>query len=99
MAQPLTGLPLIDAFEDDDELWAGDASEPPGSKDKRGTVGQLRERVQAAYFGASDPGASDDETQGYRILSMGLNVSTDAVFICIDPSEGAAVWLQLAVES
>ena len=39
-----------------------------------------------------NPGPNDDETQGYSILSFWLNVVSDSVFVCTDPTTGAAVW-------
>ena len=39
-----------------------------------------------------DPGPFNDETQGYGILSLCLNTVSGAVFVCTDPTAGAAIW-------
>lgn len=44
------------------------------------------------YSGTSDPGASDDNTQGHVAGITGVNTSTGDMFICLDASTGAAVW-------
>lgn len=43
----------------------------------------------------TDPGASDDISEGYDVLSEWLNVSDGGVFKCVDATEGAAVWQEV----
>lgn len=42
----------------------------------------------------TDPGASDDSTQGYQVLSRWVNTSTKELWLCLDATEGAAEWAQ-----
>jgi hypothetical protein len=56
--------------------------------DATGKVIRRRANNQAA----SDPTASNDNTQGYEILSRWVNTSSDEEFVCLDASTGAAVW-------
>lgn len=44
------------------------------------------------YSGTSDPGSSNDNTQNYRIGSLGRNTNTGRYFICVNANTGAAVW-------
>ena len=47
----------------------------------------------------SDPGASNDNTEGYEVLSLWLNTSSGAFFRATDVSTGAAVWQEIAADS
>lgn len=40
----------------------------------------------------SDPGTGDDEDDFYGYYSRWVNTNTDTLFICTDPTAGAAVW-------
>lgn len=40
----------------------------------------------------ADPAASNDSSQGYEVGSTWVNVSAGRAFVCVDASEGAAVW-------
>ena len=42
--------------------------------------------------GTADPGASNDESEGYEVGSWWINTSTGDAFVCLDASAGAAVW-------
>ena len=44
------------------------------------------------YSASTDPGAANDNTQGYAAGSIGVNTGTGRAFICRDASTGAAVW-------
>ncbi len=44
------------------------------------------------YSGTSDPGSSNDNTQNYRIGSLGRNTNTGRYFVCVNANTGAAVW-------
>lgn len=52
--------------------------------------------VLKAYVASSDPGAANDNTQGYAAGSVGLNSSTGAAFRCLSAGTGVAVWLRQA---
>ena len=42
-----------------------------------------------------DPTVNDDSGDGYAVGSYWVNTSTDNIFICLDATEGAAVWNSL----
>lgn len=44
------------------------------------------------YTATTNPGTSNDITQGYKVGSEWLNTSTGKWYKCRDISEGAAVW-------
>ena len=48
------------------------------------------------HFTTSDPTVNDDLDEGYEINSQWVNTTDDAVFICTDTTNGAAVWKELA---
>lgn len=41
----------------------------------------------------SDPGVTDDSDDGYNTGSIWVNTTSDTVFICVDDSVGAAIWV------
>jgi hypothetical protein len=53
--------------------------------------------AQRLYTSTSDPGASNDSTQGYAAGSLGINTSTGRVFVCRSNVASAAVWNALAL--
>lgn len=57
--------------------------------------GAVKQTLNAALDNMSataDPTVNDDVTFGYTVGSHWYNVSTDEVFVCLDDSDGAAVW-------
>ncbi len=52
------------------------------------------------YAGTATPGVSDDETDGYSVGSVWVNTTATPheVYRCVDPTEGAAVWLNTSLE-
>lgn len=44
---------------------------------------------------ASDPTVNDDVDDGHLAGNEWINTSTDAVFRCVDPAPGAAVWVRI----
>lgn len=44
------------------------------------------------FMATSDPTANDDSGDGYEVGSLWVNITSDAGFICVDASSGAAVW-------
>ena len=53
--------------------------------------------IRSAPKVTSDPTVSDDTTKGYTVGSYWFNTSSGNTFVCIDPSEGAAVWRESSV--
>lgn len=43
----------------------------------------------------TDPGTADSSASGYGVGSVWVNTATDHVFMCVDASAGAAVWVQV----
>ena len=43
----------------------------------------------------TNPGVGDDTGDGYSPGSLWINVTTDAGFLCMDATLGAAIWLQI----
>jgi hypothetical protein len=48
------------------------------------------------YVSSSNPGASNDNTQGYAAGSYGVNSATGRAFVCRSASTNAAIWAPLA---
>jgi hypothetical protein len=46
----------------------------------------------------SDPDVTNDVTEGYAVLSIWINQSTNEMFKCLNNAEGAAVWGQTTLE-
>lgn len=47
------------------------------------------------YDATVDPDANDDSVDGYEVGSKWVNVSSGAIFILVDPTATAAVWVRL----
>lgn len=45
---------------------------------------------------AADPTATDDGTDGYSVGSIWVNTSTNTIFMCADPTNSSAVWVQIS---
>lgn len=57
--------------------------------------------IQTAYHrdnldATTDPGATNDETEGYCTGSHWMNLTLDKAFICFDATEDAAVWKEVS---
>ena len=50
--------------------------------------------VKNNYVATTNPGTSDDGTQGYRVGSKWINTSTTEIYVCISAATGNAVWEQ-----
>jgi hypothetical protein len=65
------------------------------------TVDELGELAltQNELAGAAAPTVADDETDGYSVGSVWVDTTSDpeAVYMCVDPTEGAAVWKKLSM--
>lgn len=47
---------------------------------------------QHRFDATSNPATTDDTTKGYQVGSIWVNLTTDAIYICADATEDAAVW-------
>lgn len=52
-------------------------------------------RTRRLHVAATNPGASDDSTQGFGIFSLWINTATSQVWICTAAAAGSATWLDL----
>jgi hypothetical protein len=43
------------------------------------------------------PGVSNDTTEGYSVGSVWIDVTNDKAYVCLDITEGAAVWTEITV--
>lgn len=79
-----------------DEIIIRDASETATgvAKDKRMLLRHaVRQIARCAFIDeSSDPGPTNDETEGYRVGNFGLNLATGEMFVCKDATEDNAVW-------
>lgn len=87
------GYYILDAVE----LRTGDTEIEIAAESRWTFARQILQRRQTLDIlhnpsAAADPTAADDASEGYSELSMWLNTATDEVFVCTDPSPGAAVW-------
>lgn len=46
-----------------------------------------------------DPAITDDNQTGYFVGSIWVNTTDASVFVCLDPSTGAAVWVRVAASN
>jgi len=54
----------------------------------------LAAQPQNNFAGDGAPDADNDETEGYSVGSVWVDITNDASYTCADASEGAAVWLE-----
>lgn len=50
---------------------------------------------QSNLTATTNPTSGSDNTQGYSLGSTWVNTSTNAFFVCVNASTGAAVWIQI----
>ena len=41
------------------------------------------------------PAVTNDTTEGYAVNSLWIDVTNDKAYICVDASDGAAVWIEI----
>lgn len=70
-----------------DELWAELTGASAG-------VAAIADPLYARkWLKSADPTVDDDTSTGYSKTDLWLNQATSSLFICLDASDGAAVWL------
>lgn len=52
------------------------------------------ENLKVNLTATTNPGANDDNTQGYAVGSRWVNTTSDNEYVCVDASTGAAVWTE-----
>jgi len=50
--------------------------------------------IKCKTDGTSDPSVTDDNTAGYGVLSVWINLTDDRVWVCVDATTSAAQWLR-----
>lgn len=58
-------------------------------------IEEIRTNNPKNNLASSNPAAANDNTQGYRALSIWINTTSGEAFICTDATTGAAVWKSL----
>jgi len=94
---------LFSEFELDS--WASDPVSPAegecwyNSTEERmklRTAGGNNAMMMVVNAGAStNPGVTDDVTGGYSEGSVWINTTADTAWVCVDPTDGAAVWIEI----
>ena len=51
--------------------------------------------VQNNFSATTNPGVGDDAADGYAVGSRWVNVTTDTEYVCLDATNGAAVWREV----
>jgi len=51
------------------------------------------------YSATTDPGVSDDNTQGWVVGSVWINTTSDEAFRCLDSTTSAAVWVKTTLST
>lgn len=70
-----------------------DIADPGNAGRVKRTGGSTFGTIKDATGEAADPTVDDDTTLGYEVGSIWLNTTNDKAFICLDATDGAAVWL------
>jgi uncharacterized protein YjbI with pentapeptide repeats len=81
---------------DEDNFATNSATKVPSQQSVKayvdGAMGGLNN-----FSATANPVAGDDNLDGYSVGSLWVNTTTDAAFICVDSSTGAAVWVSTTV--
>lgn len=78
---------------EDGEVWYHDGGKH--FKVRIAGTGNLDAILAASNIAATtDPGVNDDVSVGYTVGSVWINVTLDKGFVCVDSTDGAAVWIQ-----
>lgn len=63
-------------------------------------LGQLDAAIKQNNFAATAaPTVTDDAGDGYTVGSRWIDVTNDRAYVCVDATVGAAVWLEMDVQS
>lgn len=54
-------------------------------------------RCQCKHDATVAPTVNDDTTDGYTLGSIWVDVTADKAYICLDNTDGAAVWKEITV--
>jgi len=65
---------------------------PTGLTGPTGNTGPTGLNALLTYVATTDPGPTNDSTQGYSVGSIGLNSASGITFVCRDNTAGNAVW-------
>jgi hypothetical protein len=64
------------------------------------TVGWATQNLPVSNLSAvTNPGSSNDNTQGYGIGSLWINTNTNTVYTCTNATTSAAVWVSTSISS
>jgi hypothetical protein len=61
------------------------------------TAGKWKYIAHGVPTSPGPPGVNDDETAGYHYLSRWIDTATGQEWVCVDPTDGAAVWVLTTV--
>lgn len=67
------------------------------TSDTRFTAYKAPFQARDNFIATADPGVGNDVTQGYNRFSRWANTVANTLWLCVDPSAGAAVWIQLGL--
>lgn len=52
--------------------------------------------IRNNFAATADPTGTDDSSEGYRVGSIWVNTTGDTAFICVDETDGAALWMNIS---
>jgi len=92
-----------DAIEDSNELRAIvdelgrllGHSKKDGAFPKDGTSGGTIYVKKSKIDATAAPAVTNDTTEGYAVNSLWIDVTNDKAYICVDATDGAAVWIEI----
>lgn len=95
----------LQALASDNEGGSAPSPTYPFMRWRNSAAGQLKRRnalnsgweMLENYAASTDPGTSDDAGTGYVRGSLWVNTAANRIWWCLDPSTGAAKWLQIGM--